>query len=64
MLFVPSDTVYVIRPDDGSILHSMGSEIPVPDLIQVDPSCSVFVAEDSGHIAMYGLSSRLTLIHT
>ena len=62
MLFVPSDTVYVVRPEDGTVIHSMGNEIPVPDLIQVDPACSVFVAEDSGHIAMYALSSRLTVV--
>ncbi|MCP4677898.1 MAG: PQQ-binding-like beta-propeller repeat protein [Deltaproteobacteria bacterium] len=62
MLFVPGDTVYVVRPDDGHIIHSLGGEPPVPDLLQVDPSCSVFVAEDSGHMAMYDLSSRLSVV--
>ncbi len=62
MLFVPADTVYVVRPDDGYIIHSLGGEPPVPDLLQVDPSCAVFVAEDSGHMAMYDLTSRLSVV--
>jgi outer membrane protein assembly factor BamB len=62
MLFVPSDTVYVVRPEDGHVIHSLGGEPPVPDQIQVDPNCSVFIAEDSGHLAMYNLTSRLSVV--
>jgi outer membrane protein assembly factor BamB len=62
MLFVPADTVYVVRPDNGHIIHSLGGEAPVPDLLQINPACSVFAAEDSGHIAMYNLSSQLRVV--
>lgn len=62
MLFVPADTIYVVRPEDGYVIHSLGGEPPVPDLLQVAPSLAVFVGEDSGHIAMYDLSSRLSVV--
>lgn len=62
MLFVPADTVYVVKPEDGHIVHSLGGDPPVPDLLHVDPSCAVFVAEDSGHMAMFGLSSCLRVV--
>jgi len=62
MLFVPADTVYVVRPEDGKVIHSLGGEPPVPDLLQVDPGCGVFVGEDSGHMAMYDLTRRLSVI--
>ncbi len=61
-LFVPADTVYVVHPEDGHLIHSLGGEPPVPDLLQVDSSCAVFVAEDSGHIAMFDLLSRLSVV--
>ncbi|MDJ0765144.1 MAG: PQQ-binding-like beta-propeller repeat protein [Myxococcota bacterium] len=62
MLFVPADTVYVVSPETGHVIHSLGGEPPVPDLLQVDANCAVFVAEDSGHMAMYSLSSRLAVV--
>jgi outer membrane protein assembly factor BamB len=62
MLFVPADTVYVVSPDDGRIIHTLGNESPVPDLLNVSPDCAVFAAEDSGHIAMYNLSSQLSVV--
>jgi outer membrane protein assembly factor BamB len=62
MLFAPGDTVYIVRPDDGHIIHSLEGDPPVPDLLQVDPSCSVLLVEDSGHMAMYSLTSRLSVV--
>lgn len=62
VLFVPADTVYVVRPDDGHVIHSLGGDPPVPDLLQVDSSCSIFIAEDSGHIGMYHLTNRLMVV--
>lgn len=61
-LFVPADTVYVVHPKDGRVIHSLGGDPPVPDLLQVDRSGSVFIAEDSGHIAMYSLTNRLSVV--
>lgn len=62
VLFVPGDTVYVVRPESGEVVHSMGGDPPVPDLMQVDPSCAVFLAEESGHLAMYELARRLSVV--
>ena len=62
VLFVPADTIYVVRPDDGHVIHSLGGDPPVPDLLQVDPSCTVFMAEESGHIAMYELARRFSVV--
>ena len=62
VLFVPADTVYVVRPDNGHVIHSLGGDPPVPDLLQVDHSCAVFIAEESGHIAMYELARRLSVV--
>lgn len=62
LLFVPADTVYVVRPEDGYVVHSLGGEPPVPDLLQVDNTPAVFIGEESGHIAMYDLTSRLSLV--
>ena len=62
VLFVPADTVYVVRPDNGHVIHSLGGDPPVPDLLQVDPNCAIFMAEESGHIAMYDLARRLSVV--
>lgn len=62
VLFAPADTVYVVRPDDGRVVHSLGGEPPVPDLMFVDPTCAVFVAEESGHVAMYELQRRFSVV--
>jgi outer membrane protein assembly factor BamB len=62
LLFVPADTVYVVRPEDGHVVHSLGGEPPVPDLLQVDNAPAVFIGEESGHIAMYDLVGRLSIV--
>lgn len=63
VLFAPADTVYVVRPEDGHVIHSLGGEPPVPDLMFVDPACAVFVAEESGHVAMYELQRRFSVVN-
>jgi outer membrane protein assembly factor BamB len=62
VLFVPADTVYLVRPDDGHVIHSLGGDPPVPDLLQVDPSCSLLIAEESGHLALYEIARRLSVV--
>jgi len=62
VLFVPSDTVYLVHPEDGKLIHSLGPDSPVPDYLQVDQSCSVLAAEQSGHMAMFALASRLSVV--
>ena len=62
VLFVPADTIYVVRPENGEVVHSLGGDPPVPDIMQVDSSCAVFMAEESGHIAMYELVRRFSVV--
>jgi outer membrane protein assembly factor BamB len=60
-LFVPQQRVHVVRPRDGELLGTLPSDL-IPDLIRVDERCDVYVAEESGHIAAFGVAPRLTLI--
>ncbi|MBN2717350.1 MAG: PQQ-like beta-propeller repeat protein, partial [Deltaproteobacteria bacterium] len=62
-LFVPADTIYVINPVNGDIVHSLGGDPPVPDLMQVNPDCSIFTAEESGHIGMYEIARSFTVVN-
>ncbi|MCB9596812.1 MAG: PQQ-binding-like beta-propeller repeat protein [Sandaracinaceae bacterium] len=58
-LFVPSASVHVLRPHDGT---SIGEPLPselVPDWTRVDERGWVYVAEESGHLS--GLAPRPTL---
>lgn len=62
-LFVPADTIYVVNPQNGELIHSLGGDPPVPDLLQVNPDCSIFVAEESGHIGMYEIARSFTVVN-
>ncbi|MBN2341371.1 MAG: PQQ-like beta-propeller repeat protein [Deltaproteobacteria bacterium] len=62
-LFVPADTIYVLNPNSGEIVHSLGGDPPVPDLLQVNPDCSILVAEESGHIGMYEIARSFTVVN-
>lgn len=56
-LFVPQNTVHVLRPSDGALLGSVGADL-VPDLVRVDERCDVYVAEESGHIQAFSGAAR------
>ncbi len=61
-LFVPSASVHVVRPHDGTRL---GAGLPcdlVPDALRVDERGWVYVAEESGHIAAYAPVPHLSLL--
>lgn len=60
-LFVPQHEVHVVRPRDGEVIGSVPSDL-VPDLIRVDEHCNVYIAEESGHVAAFGVAPRLTLV--
>lgn len=60
-LFVPQSAVHVVRPQDGTLLGSVPTDL-VPDLLRVDEHCDVYVGEESGHLAAFG-TVRLTLVH-
>ena len=60
-LFVPQHQVHVLRPGDGEILATLPSDL-IPDLLRVDDECNVYVAEESGHVAAFGVAAKLTLV--
>jgi outer membrane protein assembly factor BamB len=61
-LFVPADTVYVVNPRDGSIIHRLGGDGLVPDLLRVDERCGIYVAEEAGYVAAYGVAANLAVV--
>jgi outer membrane protein assembly factor BamB len=62
-LFVPSSSVHVLRPHDGSpIGEGLRCEL-VPDWIRVDERGWVFVAEESGHVNAHAPVPHLELVH-
>lgn len=61
-LFVPSASVHVLRPHDGT---SIGVPVPcelVPDWTRVDERGWVYVAEESGHLAAMAPRPHLSLV--
>lgn len=60
-LFVPQHQVHVVRPRDGEIIGSVPSDL-IPDLLRVDERCSVYIAEESGHLAAFGVAPKLSLV--
>jgi hypothetical protein len=60
-LFVPQHQVHVVRPSDGSELGVLPSDL-IPDLLRVDEDLNVYVAEESGHVAAFGVAPRLTVV--
>jgi outer membrane protein assembly factor BamB len=60
-LFVPQSEVYVVRPQDGTLLGNVKTDL-VPDLLRVDERCDLYVAEESGHLASFAAGPRLSLV--
>lgn len=60
-LFVPQQSVHVVRPLNGDLLGTLPSDL-VPDLIRVDERCDVYVAEESGHVAAFGAAPKLAVV--
>jgi len=60
-LFVPQHNVQVLRPKTGEIIGQVPADL-IPDLLHVDSSCNVFVAEESGHLAAYSVAPSLRLV--
>jgi len=61
-LFVPHADVAVLRPRDGALLGTITGAEAIPDLLRVDESCNVYVAEESGHLVSFGALPRLSLV--
>jgi hypothetical protein len=60
-LFVPQHQVHVLRPSDGETLGTLPTDL-IPDLLRVDDQCNAYVAEESGHVAAFGVGPRLSLV--
>jgi len=58
-VYVPHTDVHVLRPNDGTPLGVVGPCEAIPDLLRVDERCDVYVAEESGHMACFGVAARL-----
>ena len=61
-VYVPHTDVHVFRPNDGTPLGTVGPCEAIPDMLRVDERCDVYVAEESGHMACFGVASRLQRI--
>jgi outer membrane protein assembly factor BamB len=61
-VYVPHTDVHVFRPSDGTALGNVGPCEAIPDMLRVDERCDVYVAEESGHMACFGVASRLQRI--
>lgn len=60
-LFVPQNEVYVVRPQDGTLLGQVKTDL-IPDMLRVDERCDLYVAEESGHLAAFAAGPRLSLV--
>ncbi|MCB9667188.1 MAG: PQQ-binding-like beta-propeller repeat protein [Myxococcales bacterium] len=61
-LFVPSSSVYTVRPADGCLLGEVDECDLVPDFLRVDERSWLYVAEESGHIAAFAPAAQLYLV--
>ena len=60
-LFVPQHEVHVMRPRDGEVIGAVPSDL-IPDLLRVDEQCTVYMGEESGHLAAFSAAPKLTLV--
>ncbi len=60
-LFVPQHQVQVVRPKTGELIGEVPCDL-IPDLLRVDESCNVYIAEESGHLAAYSAVPNLQLV--
>jgi outer membrane protein assembly factor BamB len=60
-LFVPQQQVHVVRPSTGEIIGTVPPDF-VPDLLRIDERCDVYVGEESGHLAAFSATPRLSVV--
>lgn len=63
-LYVPHTDVHILRPSDGRVLGQVGASDAIPDLLRVDERNDVYIAEESGHVAAYGVGPTLSLVRS
>ena len=56
---VARDAAALHRLDEG-----LGGDGLVPDLLRVDERCGIYVAEEAGYVAAYGVAAQLSLVPT
>jgi outer membrane protein assembly factor BamB len=61
-LFVPSASVHVVRPSDGTLMGAPLSDTIIPDFMRVDERGWLYLAEESGHLEAYAPAPHLRLI--
>jgi|GEM_PF-4911265 len=61
-LFIPADTTYVFSSSDGTLLHKLDDDSPVPDFLRVDENYAIFVGEMSGYFSAYGVSGHIGVV--
>jgi outer membrane protein assembly factor BamB len=57
-LFIPQQQVMVMRPRDGQMLGTVPSDI-LPDVVRVDEQSTVYLTEESGHVACFSVAPML-----
>lgn len=66
VLFVPSGTIHVLRPDDGASVGSRSKGgLPadlVADFLRIDDEGWLYVGEESGHLVALSPERRLSLV--
>ena len=61
-LFVPSASVHVVRPADGTLMGAPIADSIIPDFMRVDERGWLYLAEESGHVEAYAPAPHLRLI--
>ncbi|QQR90296.1 MAG: PQQ-like beta-propeller repeat protein [Myxococcales bacterium] len=61
-LFVPSASVYTVRPSDGYLMGELEECDLVPDFLRVDERSWLYVAEESGYIAAFAPAPALYVV--
>lgn len=61
-LFLPSASVHVVRPSDGSLIGGPIADGIIPDFMRVDERGWLYLAEESGQIEAYAPAPNLRLI--
>ncbi|HEY5960723.1 MAG TPA: PQQ-binding-like beta-propeller repeat protein [Polyangiaceae bacterium] len=60
-LFVPQQRLLVVRPRDGQMLGTVPTDL-LPDIVRVDDTSTVYVAEESGHLAAFAAAPMLVRV--
>jgi outer membrane protein assembly factor BamB len=60
-LYVPQQRLVVVRPRDGQMLGTLPTDL-LPDVVRVDDTSTVYIAEESGHVAAFSSAPMLVRV--